>query len=238
MWEVRPSPVLMDVGCSLVITGRAGKLLQQVGPALPPAATQPATALQSSYLTQPLSPTSEISVVQRLCAEYGQPTEYLEPHPPICCARPQFRRVPRLQPGEDILRLHLVLHRHRLHRGCGSPPHHLQLRPRVLLQVSLDSLVVESNCYDDLLSGSTGTLASRATDLSCRSLFSPRRTRLPSTSRMFTYWPFISLIVAAVMVTILLVLKFSEKLCRARLRSPHRHGGHPDQHPVSLMMVP
>merc|ERR1712241_604689 len=52
------------------------------------------------------------------------------------------------------------------------------------------------------------------------------------TGNRFTYWPFISLIVAAVMVTILLVLKFSEKLCRARLRSPHRHGGHPDQHPM------
>merc|ERR1711971_74500 len=47
-----------------------------------------------------------------LCAEYGQPTEHLEPHPSICCERPEFRRVPRLQPGENILGLHLVLHRH------------------------------------------------------------------------------------------------------------------------------
>ena len=55
---------------------------------------------------------------------------------------------------------------------------------------------------------------------------------------MFTYWPFISLIVAGVMVTILLVLKFSEKLCGARLRSKlGQHGGGGgggSQHQVSL----
>merc|ERR1712156_177857 len=79
---------------------------------------------------------------------------------------------------------------------------------------------------------STGTRGSPATGSSSQSSFCLPRTRLLSTSNMFTYWPFISLIVAAVMVTILLVLKFSEKLCRARLRSPHRHGGHPDQHPM------
>merc|ERR1711884_818323 len=79
---------------------------------------------------------------------------------------------------------------------------------------------------------STGTPGSPATGSSSQSSFCLPRTRLLSTSNMFTYWPFISLIVAAVMVTILLVLKFSEKLCRARLRSPHRHGGHPDQHPM------
>jgi len=50
---------------------------------------------------------------------------------------------------------------------------------------------------------------------------------------MFTYWPFISLIVAAVMVTILLVLKFSERLCGARLRSQQHHGGGGDsQHQI------
>merc|ERR1711997_161353 len=72
---------------------------------------------------------------------------------------------------------------------------------------------------------STGTLASRATDLSCRSLFFLRRTRPHSTSNMFTYWPFVSLIVAGVMVTILLVLKFSEKLCGARFSAQHRPRG-------------
>ena len=55
---------------------------------------------------------------------------------------------------------------------------------------------------------------------------------------MFTYWPFISLIVAGVMVTILLVLKFSEKLCGARLSSERRQNGGGagggSQHQVSL----
>merc|ERR1712141_39736 len=90
-----------------------------------------------------------------------------------------------------------------------------------------------STSYSVAATRSTGTLASRATDLSCRSLFFLRRTRPPSTSRMFTYWPFISLIVAAVMVTILLVLKFSERLCGARLRSQQHHGGGGDsQHQI------
>ena len=34
---------------------------------------------------------------------------------------------------------------------------------------------------------------------------------------MFTYWPFISLVVMGVMVTILLLLKFSDKICRVRM---------------------
>eukprot|EP00092_Neocalanus_flemingeri_P006629 GFUD01007152.1.p2 GENE.GFUD01007152.1~~GFUD01007152.1.p2 ORF type:complete len:104 (-),score=29.88 GFUD01007152.1:85-396(-) len=34
---------------------------------------------------------------------------------------------------------------------------------------------------------------------------------------MFTAWPFIGLITAGVMVTVLLVLKFGDKLCKARL---------------------
>ena len=34
---------------------------------------------------------------------------------------------------------------------------------------------------------------------------------------MFTYWPIISLVVAGVMVTVLLLLKFADKLCRARM---------------------
>jgi len=54
---------------------------------------------------------------------------------------------------------------------------------------------------------------------------------------MFTYWPFISLIVAGVMVTILLVLKFSEKLCGARFSAQHRPRGGAaggSQHQVSL----
>ena len=34
---------------------------------------------------------------------------------------------------------------------------------------------------------------------------------------MFTYWPFVSLVVMGVMVTILLLLKFADKICRARM---------------------
>ena len=34
---------------------------------------------------------------------------------------------------------------------------------------------------------------------------------------MFTYWPFIGLLTSGVMVAILLVLKFGDKLCKARL---------------------
>ena len=34
---------------------------------------------------------------------------------------------------------------------------------------------------------------------------------------MFTYWPFISLVVMGVMITILLLLKFSDKICRVRM---------------------
>merc|ERR1712156_528166 len=86
---------------------------------------------------------------------------------------------------------------------------------------------------------STGTRGSPATGSSSQSSFCLPRTRLLSTSSMFTYRPFISLIVAAVMVTILLVLKFSEKLCRARLSSDPRplHGGREDQHPDGLEMM-
>ena len=89
---------------------------------------------------------------------------------------------------------------------------------------------------DDHLLGSTGTPASPATGSSSRSLFFLPRTKLLSTSNMFTYWPFISLIVAGVMVTILLVLKFSERLCGARLRSqqPQHGGGEGSQHHVSF----
>ena len=34
---------------------------------------------------------------------------------------------------------------------------------------------------------------------------------------MFTYWPFIGLLTSGVMVAILLVIKFGDKLCKARL---------------------
>ena len=43
---------------------------------------------------------------------------------------------------------------------------------------------------------------------------------------MFTYWPFISLVVMGVMVTILLLLKFSDKICRVRMTAG---GGFVDQ---------
>merc|ERR1711884_647325 len=86
---------------------------------------------------------------------------------------------------------------------------------------------------------STGTPGSPATGSSSQSLFFLPRTKLLSTSNMFTYWPFISLIVAGVMVTILLVLKFSERLCGARLRSqqPQHGGGEGSQHMGDLEMM-
>ena len=34
---------------------------------------------------------------------------------------------------------------------------------------------------------------------------------------MFTYWPFVGLIAAAVMVTVLLLLKFGDRVCQLRL---------------------
>jgi len=34
---------------------------------------------------------------------------------------------------------------------------------------------------------------------------------------MFTYWPFLGLLTTSVMVTVLLVLKFGSRLCKARL---------------------
>jgi len=34
---------------------------------------------------------------------------------------------------------------------------------------------------------------------------------------MFTYWPFIGIITSGVMIVVLMVLKFGDKLCKARL---------------------
>merc|ERR1712066_270380 len=114
----------------------------------------------------------------------------------------------------------------------GSPPTTLGSTSGSGVQRAWPSSSYSSTSCWAVCTRSTGTPGSPATGSSSQSSFCLPRTRLLSTSNMFTYWPFISLIVAAVMVTILLVLKFSEKLCRARLRSPHRHRGHPDQHPM------
>ena len=55
---------------------------------------------------------------------------------------------------------------------------------------------------------------------------------------MFTFWPFIALIVTGVMVTILLLLKFSDKICRARMTSDSKQGGgYADQYPVDQNQV-
>jgi len=56
---------------------------------------------------------------------------------------------------------------------------------------------------------------------------------------MFTFWPFIALIVTGVMVTILLLLKFSDKICRARLspETKKQVGGYADQYPVDQNQI-
>jgi len=55
---------------------------------------------------------------------------------------------------------------------------------------------------------------------------------------MFTFWPFIALIVTGVMVTILLLLKFSDKICRARITSDSKQGGgYADQYPVDQNQI-
>jgi len=51
---------------------------------------------------------------------------------------------------------------------------------------------------------------------------------------MFTFWPFIGLLSAGVMVTVLLVLKFGDKVCKARLttlsdqQAGPQHSSQPD----------
>jgi len=43
---------------------------------------------------------------------------------------------------------------------------------------------------------------------------------------MFTYWPFVGLIAAAVMVTVLLLLKFGDRVCQLRLTTLHKSRTH------------
>merc|ERR1712217_429949 len=63
----------------------------------------------------------------------------------------------------------------------------------------------------------TGTAVSQATSSSSLYLYSRQKTKLPWIFKMFTYWPFIGLLTSGVMVAILLVIKFGDKLCKARL---------------------
>merc|ERR1719500_585911 len=57
--------------------------------------------------------------------------------------------------------------------------------------------------------------------------------------RIFPYWPFISLVVMGVMVTILLLLKFSDKICRVRMTAGggcvEQQKYHQDDHNLEMM---